>query len=93
MTSEKLSASELELGDVVSLESITGFGCCVVTAITPSYVEFFRPYACTADFSGLGHIHEERGLSVIPYIGVETWRDFRNRPGKHFILWSRKTLK
>lgn len=62
---------ELNLGDIVSLGWDDGYATCTVCQVyNDGYVDLFRPYTHTEDFSCSGS--EPGSISVICYIGVET---------------------
>jgi len=67
---EKVTASELNLGDVINLGYFY-YSFATVVKKTDSFVELVRPYIHTADFSTIDHINKETGEGVIDYIGTQ----------------------
>ena len=94
MTNEKINASELQLGDTVTLWTISGsWNTCFVIGVSDEVIELFRPYGHLSDFSCSWSRGGPNGESVIPYIGNETWKESRQCSHKRFTLINRVTLK
>ena len=88
-----VSAAELKLGDTVQLANFNKWGTAIVITVTENYVELWRPYGHLADFSMIGHAHDEKGSAVIPYVGIETFLEHRECDHRRFKVVSRKILK
>lgn len=78
-----IKASELQLGDVVSLFPNSPFSTAIVKQIKDGYATLFRPYGTTADFSYTG--------GVITYIGIEEYEVVMD--DRTITLYERKVLK
>jgi len=93
MSDTMLSANELQLGDTVVIDALSGFGGAVVIEKLPTYVKLFRPYAHLADFSMSKSRDGEQGSQVMAYVGAETWQEWTGDMHKRFRLITRRTLK
>lgn len=62
---------DLALGDIVSLFDDGDYSCATVQKITPEYVELFRPYVVTGNFTYEIFQNGQGSSQVISYIGHE----------------------
>jgi len=81
---ETIKARDMRLGDrVVPIEPASVFSACVVKAITDTDIWLYRPYG-TSSTMALGYTYashspyEQKGLSVICYMGVEEYPISKN---------------
>lgn len=93
MIGTKLSASELQLGDFVQIDALSGFGGCAVVGVSANAVRLFRPYVQLADCKTASSSNGEEWEKVIEYIGTEEWDEFRACTHKRFTLISRRELR
>lgn len=93
MIGERISASEMQLGDVVEIANMGAWNTVIVQGISDEQVELHRPYMTSVDWSGSWGRGGESGQSVITYIGTEVWCESRKDEHKRFILRERKTLR
>lgn len=94
MSNEKLlSAAELQLGDIVQVDAISGFGGAAVIGVSSDSVRLFRPYVQLADFETFTTQHGQKWRKVIGYIGSETWEESERCTHKRFTLIRRTILK
>lgn len=79
-----VSTKELQLADTVQFTSMSGWSFAIVKNITDDFVEFFRPYGKSEDFSYIG--------GVLCFVGIEQFKAYKSDV-KDIELIERKTLK
>jgi hypothetical protein len=77
----EVEARDLRLADVIRL-GYKAFDTATVTRIENGLVTLFRPYVHTADFS--------TGVSVIAYIGIETFTVYQDSNRTYQVVCRRE---